>query len=65
MKIQEDFLNKVIDFIVVILGRFFMYIEQGNMVYGDFKYVVSIFFYIFFVEDEVICSGECRVLLYV
>lgn len=64
MKTQEDSLNKAIDLIVATPGRLLMHIEQGNMAYGDLKYVVSIFFYISFVEDEAICSGECRVPLY-
>jgi superfamily II DNA/RNA helicase len=44
MKTQEDSLNRPIDLIVATPGRLLMHIEQGNMAYGDLKYVVSIFF---------------------
>lgn len=40
MKTQEDSLNKAIDLIVATPGRLLMHIEQGNMAYGDLKYVV-------------------------
>ena len=44
MKAQEDSLNTAIDLIVATPGRLLMHIEQGNMAYGDLKYVVSVMF---------------------
>ncbi|KZV54499.1 DEAD-box ATP-dependent RNA helicase 39 [Dorcoceras hygrometricum] len=37
---QEDSLNSPIDMIVGTPGRVLQHIEEGNMVYGDIKYVV-------------------------
>lgn len=52
MKTQEDSLNKAIDLIVATPGRLLMHIEQGNMAYGDLKYVVSTFFS----NNHLLCS---------
>lgn len=40
---QEDSLNNPIDMVVGTPGRLLQHIEDGNMVYGDIKYLVSIF----------------------
>ncbi|XLS47407.1 hypothetical protein HN51_021765 [Arachis hypogaea] len=37
---QEDSLNNPIDMVVGTLGRIIQHIEEGNLVYGDFKYLV-------------------------
>lgn len=42
---QEDSLNVPIDMVVGTPGRILQHIEDGNMVYGDIKYVVSLFFF--------------------
>lgn len=39
---QEDSLNHPIDMVVGTPGRILQHIEEGNMVYGDIKYLVSI-----------------------
>lgn len=38
---QEDSLNNPIDMVVGTPGRILQHIEEGNMVYGDIKYLVS------------------------
>lgn len=38
---QEDSLNNPIDMVVGTPGRILQHIEDGNMVYGDIKYLVS------------------------
>lgn len=52
MKTQEDSLKKAIDLIVATPGRLLMHIEQGNMAYGDLKYVVSISFYLHLFREK-------------
>lgn len=42
LKPQEDSLNTPIDMVVGTPGRVFQHIEEGNMVYGDIKYLVGI-----------------------
>lgn len=42
---QEDTLNNPIDMVVGTPGRVLQHIEEGNIVYGDIKYVVSIIVY--------------------
>lgn len=42
---QEDSLNNPIDMVVGTPGRVLQHIEEGNIVYGDIKYVVSITLY--------------------
>lgn len=42
IKPQEDSLNHPVDMVVGTPGRVLQHIEEGNMVYGDIKYVVSI-----------------------
>ncbi|KAL4375631.1 hypothetical protein HN51_009586 [Arachis hypogaea] len=37
---QEDSLNNPIDMVVGTLGRILQHIEEGNLVYGDIKYLV-------------------------
>lgn len=37
---QEDSLNVPIDMVVGTPGRILQHIEEGNMVYGDIKYLV-------------------------
>jgi hypothetical protein len=44
---QEDTLNNPIDMVVGTPGRVLQHIEEGNIVYGDIKYVVSIRVYKF------------------
>lgn len=44
---QEDSLNNPIDMVVGTPGRVLQHIEEGNMVYGDIKYLVSVLTYIF------------------
>lgn len=39
---QEDSLNGPIDMVVGTPGRVLQHIEEGNIVYGDIKYVVII-----------------------
>lgn len=39
---QEDSLNNPVDLVVGTPGRVLQHIEEGNMVYGEIKYVVSI-----------------------
>lgn len=39
---QEDSLSNPIDMVVGTPGRILQHIEEGNMVYGDIKYVVSV-----------------------
>lgn len=41
---QEDTLNNPIDMVVGTPGRVLQHIEEGNIVYGDIKYVVSIMY---------------------
>jgi superfamily II DNA/RNA helicase len=41
---QEDSLNAPIDMVVGTPGRILQHIKDGNMVYGDIKYVVCAFF---------------------
>ena len=38
---QEDLLNLPMDMVVGTPGRVLQHIEDGNMVYGDIKYVVG------------------------
>lgn len=38
---QEDSLNATVDMVVGTPGRVLQHIEEGNMVYGDIKYLVS------------------------
>lgn len=38
---QEDSLNQPIDMVVGTPGRILKHIEDGNMVYGDIKYLVK------------------------
>lgn len=38
---QEDSLNNPIDMVVGTPGRVLQHIEDGNIVYGDIKYLVS------------------------
>lgn len=38
---QEDSLNQPIDMVVGTPGRLLKHIEDGNMVYGDIKYLVK------------------------
>lgn len=38
---QEDSLNSPIDMVVGTPGRVLQHIEEGNMVYGDIRYLVS------------------------
>lgn len=40
MKPQEDSLNTAVDLVVATPGRLLMHVEEGNMAYGDLKYVV-------------------------
>lgn len=40
---QEDALNNAIDMVVGTPGRVLQHIEDGNLVYGDIKYLVRIF----------------------
>jgi superfamily II DNA/RNA helicase len=50
MRPQEDALNAPIDMLVGTPGRLLKHIEDGNMAYGDLKYVVSfplLFFWVF------------------
>lgn len=42
---QEDSLNSATDMVVGTPGRVLQHIQDGNMVYGDIKYVVSLFLY--------------------
>jgi len=42
MRPQEDSLNNPIDMVVGTPGRVLQHIQDGNMVYGDIKYLVSI-----------------------
>lgn len=44
---QEDSLNAPIDMVVGTPGRVLQHIEEGNMVYGDIRYVVIIYLYFF------------------
>lgn len=44
MRPQEDALNAPIDMLVGTPGRLLKHIEDGNVVYGDIKYVVSFLF---------------------
>lgn len=37
---QEDSLNNPIDMVVGTSGRILQHIEDGNLVYGDIKYLV-------------------------
>lgn len=39
---QEDSLNGAIDMVVGTPGRVLQHIQDGNIVYGDIKYVVSV-----------------------
>ena len=39
---QEDSLNIPIDMVVGTPGRVLQHIEEGNMVYGEIKYLVSL-----------------------
>lgn len=39
---QEDSLNNATDMVVGTPGRVFQHIQDGNLVYGDIKYVVSV-----------------------
>lgn len=39
---QEDSLNNPIDMVVGTPGRILQHIEEGNLVYGDIKYLVRI-----------------------
>ena len=41
---QEDSLNGAIDMVVGTPGRILQHIQDGNLVYGDIKYVVSVLF---------------------
>lgn len=41
---QEDSLNTPIDMVVGTPGRVLQHIEEGNLVYGDIKYVVIIIY---------------------
>jgi len=38
---QEDSLNVPVDMVVGTPGRLLQHIEDGNMVYGDIKYLVG------------------------
>ncbi|KAK8464207.1 hypothetical protein PHAVU_011G144600 [Phaseolus vulgaris] len=40
IRLQEDSLNNPIDMVVGTPGRVLQHIEEGNMVYGDIKYLV-------------------------
>ena len=40
---QEDSLNTPIDLVVGTPGRVLQHIEEGNMVYGDIRYLVIFF----------------------
>jgi len=42
IRLQEDSLNNPIEMVVGTPGRVLQHIEEGNMVYGDIKYLVSI-----------------------
>lgn len=44
---QEDSLNNPIDMVVGTPGRVLQHIDDGNMVYGDIKYLVRMLTYIF------------------
>jgi len=39
---QEESLSNPIDMVVGTPGRILQHIEEGNMVYGDIQYVVSV-----------------------
>jgi superfamily II DNA/RNA helicase len=39
---QEDSLSNPVDMVVGTPGRILQHIEEGNMVYGDIQYVVSV-----------------------
>lgn len=41
MKPQEDALNAPVDMVIGTPGRLLVHVEEGNLVYGDIKYVVS------------------------
>lgn len=41
---QEDALNSPIDMVVGTPGRILQHIEEGNLVYGDIKYLVTVYF---------------------
>lgn len=41
LKPQEDSLNAPIDMVVGTPGRLLQHIEDGNLVYGDIKYLVG------------------------
>ena len=43
---QEDSLNGAIDMVVGTPGRILQHIQDGNIVYGDIKYVVSVLFFL-------------------
>ena len=47
MRPQEDSLSNPIDMVVGTPGRVLQHIEDGNMVYGDIKYLVNVLTYIF------------------
>ena len=42
---QEDSLNNPVDMVVGTPGRILQHIEEGNMVYGDIKYLVRFLLY--------------------
>lgn len=44
---QEDSLNNPIEMVVGTPGRVLQHIEDGNLVYGDIKYVVCENVYLF------------------
>lgn len=44
---QEDSLNNPIDMVVGTPGRVLQHIDDGNMVYGDIKYLVRMLTFIF------------------
>lgn len=44
MRPQEDSLNVPIDMVVGTPGRVLQHIKDGNMVYGDIKYLVGVNF---------------------
>lgn len=47
MRPQEDSLNNPIDMVVGTPGRVLQHIDDGNMVYGDIKYLVSNFCFVY------------------
>lgn len=49
---QEDSLNNAVDMVVGTPGRVLQHIEEGNIVYGDIKYLVSVLMY------------RCHIVLY-